>query len=113
MIDEHIKKSIRNQERKSPGGEESRVVSLVPKLKSAIGGISKTHDERAETIAQMAAASADRAMTAERQADGGETNVHGLIESVEGFEASRSATGRSGEPIRHRLEQHGRLKEAD
>lgn len=89
MIDEHIEKiesAIKSGN--LPEEKKAELLGLLPKLKSAIGGISKTHDERAETIAQMAAASADRAMTAERQADGGETNVHGLIESVEGFEAS-------------------------
>ena len=40
------------------------------------------------TIAQIAAASADKAMALDRKANADETNIHGLIESVEGFEAS-------------------------
>jgi hypothetical protein len=89
MIDEHIEK-IESAIRSGKISEEKKaeLLGLLPKLKSAIGQVSETHDEHAENIAQLAAASADKAMRAERQTDPGETSVRGLKESVEGFEAS-------------------------
>jgi hypothetical protein len=89
MIDEHIEKiesAIKSGN--LPEDKKAELLGLLPKLKSALGRVSETDDEHAENIAQIAAASADKVMTRDGQADTGETNVHGLIESVEGFEAS-------------------------
>src|SRR3954447_14208139 len=89
MIDEHIEKiesAIKSGN--LPEEKKAELLGLLPKLKSALGGISERDDEHAENIAQLAAASADSAMRADRPGNAGETNVHGLKESVEGFEAS-------------------------
>jgi len=88
MIDEHIAKiesAIRSGN--IPEEKKAELLGLLPKLKSAIGQVSETHDEHAENIAQLAAASADRAMRPEKD-EPVETDGPGLKESVAGFEAS-------------------------
>jgi len=88
MIDEHIGKiesAIRNGN--IPEEKKAELLGLLPKLKSAIGQVSETNDEHAENIAQLAAASADKAMRPEKH-EQVETDAPGLKESVEGFEAS-------------------------
>ena len=88
MIDEHIEK-IEAALRSGNISEEKRseLLGLLPKLKSAIAEVSQTHDKHAEKIARLVAASADDALRSVGQADS-QRNVHGLKESVEGFEAS-------------------------
>ena len=89
MIDEHIQKTESTVRAGNiPEEKKAELLGLLPKLRSAIGEVSQTHDERAEDIARLVAASTQEAIRAERKPELAESSVHGLKQSVEGFEAS-------------------------
>ena len=89
MIDDHIARTEEALKAVNiPDDKKADLLGLLPKLKSAIGDVSQTHDEHAENIARLVAASAHETFRPEKKPEKVEESLQGLRQSVDGFEAS-------------------------
>ena len=93
MIEETIRKiETRIEESKKRGNEKDEgmeeLVQLLETLKSEVAELSKTHAERAESIAGFAKVSAHEATRKEQNPELLKLSIKGLASSVEGIENS-------------------------
>ncbi len=93
MIEETIRKiETRIEESKKRGNEKDEgmeeLVQLLETLKGEVAELSKTHAERAESIAGFAKVSAHEATRSEQNPELLKLSVRGLASSVEGIESS-------------------------
>ena len=68
--------------------QRSELLSLVSTLKNEIAGLSRTHDEQAQSIAGFAEVSAHEATRTEKNPELLKVSLQGLASSVDGFEKS-------------------------
>ena len=88
MSDEHLHRAesvVRRAENIS-GDKKVELLGLLSRLKSAIGPVSKTHAEDAQSVARLAEASAREAT--HKRPNQLEKVLHELKQSVDKFEAS-------------------------
>ena len=71
-----------------PADKKTELVGLLSKLKPEIAKASETHQDHAEKIARLVAASAHEAARPERKPESIQNLLHELKQSVENFEAS-------------------------
>jgi len=71
-----------------PADKKTELLGLLSKLKPAIAKASETHQDHAENIARLVAASAHEATRAERKPESIGNLLRELKHSVENFEAS-------------------------
>ena len=71
-----------------PDDKKSELLGLLSKLKLAIAKASQTHQDHAEKIARLVAASAHEATRAERKPESTSNLLRELKNSVQNFEAS-------------------------
>jgi hypothetical protein len=93
MIDETIKKIEKKiaQSKKADEVEDknmAELVQLLETLKNEVADLSKTHEERAESIAGFAKVSAHEATRREQNPELLKLSIKGLASSVEGIESS-------------------------
>ena len=90
MTDEHIEKTKAAIESAGniPADKKAELLDLLSKLKSAIGKVSQTHQEDAQSIARLVEASAHETIRAEKKPEPTKRLLHELKRSVEKFEAS-------------------------
>jgi prefoldin subunit 5 len=90
MIEERIQRTesaIKTAENIS-ADEKAKLLDLLAKLKSALGKVSQTHHEDAQSITRFAEASAHEATRTKKKPKLLNAALHGLKQSVEEFEAS-------------------------
>jgi Domain of unknown function (DUF4404) len=90
MIEERIQRTesaIKTAENIS-ADEKAELLGLLAKLKSALGKVSQTHHEDAQSIARFAEASTHEAMRKKKKTKLLKAALLGLKQSVEEFEAS-------------------------
>ena len=90
MTDEHIEKTKAAIESAGniPADKKAELLDLLSKLKAAIGKVSETHREDAQSIARLVEASAHETILAEKKPERSKRLSHELKRSVENFEAS-------------------------
>ena len=90
MTDEHIEKTKAAIESAGniPADKKAELLDLLSKLKSAIGEVSQTHQEDAQSIARLVEASAHETIRAEKKPERSKRLSHELKRSVENFEES-------------------------
>ena len=82
-----IEKKLRNSNSLKDGQRED-LLRLVSTLKSEIAGLSRTHDEQAQSIAGFTELSTHEATREEKNPELLKLSLQGLSSSVEGFEKS-------------------------
>ena len=90
MIEERFQKTesaVKGAENIS-ADKKAELLGRISKLKSAVGKVSETHQEDAQSIARFAEASAREATRKKKKPALLKTALHGLKQSVEEFEAS-------------------------
>jgi|SRR5882724_142183 len=90
MTDEHIEntKAAIESARNIPVDKKAELLDLLSKLKAAIGKVSQTHHDDAQSIARLVEASARETIRAEKKPEPIKRLSHELKRSVEKFEAS-------------------------
>ena len=90
MIEERFQKTesaVKDAEN-IPADKKAELLGQLSKVKSALGKVSQTHQEDAQSIARFAEASAREATRRKKRPALLKTALHGLKQSVEEFEAS-------------------------
>jgi uncharacterized protein DUF4404 len=90
MTDEHIEKtkSAIESAENIPADKKAELLDLLSKLKSAIGKVSETHHQDAQSIARLVEASAQETVRPEKKPEHTNRLLHELKQSVENFEGS-------------------------
>jgi hypothetical protein len=90
MTDERIEKikSAVESAENIPADKKAELLHLLSKLPPAIAKVSKTHYERAQSIARLVEASTQEATRSKKKTQQTKTLLHELKQSVENFEAS-------------------------
>lgn len=90
MIEGHLQKtesSVQDAEN-IPAAKKAELLGLLAKLKSALGEVSQTHQQNAQSIAYFAEASAREATRVKKRPSLLKTALDRLKQAVEEFEAS-------------------------
>jgi len=90
MIDDRIERTESTVQAAGgvPEEKKAEVLGLLSQLRAKIRKLSETHEEDADSIARLVEVSAHEAARAEKKPGLLQTTLHGLKQSVEGFEAS-------------------------
>ena len=90
MIEDRIQKTESAVKKSAaiPEDQKAELINSLGRLKSALGQVSETHPEDAQSIAHFAEASAHEATRTRKKAGLLEASLQGLKQSVEDFEAT-------------------------